>query len=90
MCFVPIDFVEALSLGIAPCGPPSREENRMKTTTMEASSTRADKRSGALAPDAVMEISKDLRVLLADASLSMSRPRASTGMSQASTSATIT
>jgi starvation-inducible DNA-binding protein len=37
----------------------------MKTTT-EASAARADKRPGALAPAAVMEISKDLRVLLAD------------------------
>ena len=38
----------------------------MKSTTMEASGTRADKRAGALAPAAIMEISKDLRVLLAD------------------------
>jgi starvation-inducible DNA-binding protein len=46
--------------------PPSPEENRMKTTTTEALSARAEKRTGALAPAAVMEISKDLRVLLAD------------------------
>ena len=38
----------------------------MKTTTTETSGARADKRQGTLAPAAVMEISKDLRVLLAD------------------------
>jgi starvation-inducible DNA-binding protein len=38
----------------------------MKTMTTEAPATQMDKRSGALAPEAVMEISKNLRVLLAD------------------------
>ena len=38
----------------------------MKSTTTEAAGTRADRRTGSLAPEAVMEISKNLRVLLAD------------------------